>query len=95
VTAIVAAHLPSQETGNAVEKVYDGGEVTARPPTTLTQPGGDPALYDVLSHATATVSKYGFSVWAGGATAVPFASTLVDAVWYASEGAVRVCEGGR
>jgi hypothetical protein len=59
-TVIIAVHLPGQETGNAVEKVYDRDVVVGRPPTTPTQAGGDPAPCDVLCHATATVSNTGY-----------------------------------
>ena len=42
-----------------IQDVHVGGKVTARPPTAPTQPGGNPTLYDVLFHATATVSNTG------------------------------------
>ena len=42
-----------------VEKVFERGQITARPPPLLIQPGGNPALWDVLFHATVTVSNTG------------------------------------
>ena len=42
-----------------VETVYSGGSVTARPPKMVTQPGGNPTMYDVIFHATVAVSNTG------------------------------------
>jgi beta-glucosidase len=43
----------------AIQNVHAGGKITARPPKAPTQPGGNPTLYDVLFHATVTVSNTG------------------------------------
>jgi len=42
-----------------IQNVQVGGNITARPPKAPTQPGGNPTLYDVLFHATVTVSNTG------------------------------------
>jgi beta-glucosidase len=42
-----------------IENVLAGGRITPRPPTAATQPGGNPTLYDILFHATVTVSNTG------------------------------------
>lgn len=42
-----------------VHNVYGGGNITARPPTAPTAPGGNPTLYDVLFRATAVISNTG------------------------------------
>lgn len=41
-----------------IDNVY-GGSLTPLPPTVPTQPGGNPTLYDVIFHATCTVSNTG------------------------------------
>jgi beta-glucosidase len=43
----------------SIEKVYAGGNITVRPPMAPTQPGGNPALYDVIFHTTVMVSNTG------------------------------------
>ena len=42
-----------------VENVIKGQHISASPPPAPTQPGGNPALFDVLLHATVTVSNTG------------------------------------